>query len=219
MSLRNQPYIPLYVQDFLTDEKLMVCSASATGIYIRLLCIMHKSEEYGTILLKQKDKQTESKVKNFALKLAKFMPYPVDEIMSALEELLSENVIQNGGDKLMQKRMVYDNDISIKRAEAGKKGGLKTQEFAKAKSKASTEYENEIEYEDEIKDVAKKIPPKIEDVKTYCKERNNNVDPDKWFDFYTSKGWMVGKNKMKDWKAAVRTWEDKKNNRPQLKKL
>lgn len=51
------------------------------------------------------------------------------------------------------------------------------------------------------------IPPTLEQVQAYCLERNNLVDPNKWFDFYQSKGWMVGKNKMKDWKAAVRTWE------------
>lgn len=52
-------------------------------------------------------------------------------------------------------------------------------------------------------------PPTIEEVKEYCLERNNDVDANKWHDFYSSKGWMVGKNKMKDWKAAVRTWEHK----------
>ena len=50
-------------------------------------------------------------------------------------------------------------------------------------------------------------PPSIEEVTTYCKERNNRVDPQQFIDFYTTKGWMVGKNKMKDWKACVRTWE------------
>ena len=44
-------------------------------------------------------------------------------------------------------------------------------------------------------------------VRDYCIERNNSVDPQSFVDFYTAKGWMVGKNKMKDWKAAVRTWE------------
>ena len=50
-------------------------------------------------------------------------------------------------------------------------------------------------------------PPTIEEVKAYCSERNNCVDAEKWFDFYAAKGWMIGKNKMKDWQAAVRTWE------------
>lgn len=49
--------------------------------------------------------------------------------------------------------------------------------------------------------------PTLEEVKAYCKERGNKVDPERWFDYYTSNGWKVGKNPMKDWKAAVRTWE------------
>jgi len=52
-------------------------------------------------------------------------------------------------------------------------------------------------------------PPTLEEVAAYCKERNNGVDPQKWYDFYSAKGWMIGKNKMKDWKAAVRTWESR----------
>ena len=44
-------------------------------------------------------------------------------------------------------------------------------------------------------------------VKEYCNERNKGVDPDEFFNFYESKGWLVGKSKMKDWQAAVRTWE------------
>lgn len=50
-------------------------------------------------------------------------------------------------------------------------------------------------------------PPDVVEVQAYCYERENNVDAQVFVDFYESKGWMVGKNKMKDWKAAVRTWE------------
>lgn len=49
--------------------------------------------------------------------------------------------------------------------------------------------------------------PKIEEIKAYCKTRHNNVDAVKFYDFYESKGWLVGKTKMRDWQAAVRTWE------------
>jgi hypothetical protein len=49
--------------------------------------------------------------------------------------------------------------------------------------------------------------PTLDDVKAYCQERNNNVDPEKWYNYYSANGWKVGKNPMKDWKAAVRTWE------------
>lgn len=51
------------------------------------------------------------------------------------------------------------------------------------------------------------IPPSVEEVEQYCIERSNNIDAQSFIDFYESKGWMIGKNKMKDWKAAVRTWE------------
>lgn len=51
--------------------------------------------------------------------------------------------------------------------------------------------------------------PTLEEVAAYCKERNNNINPENFIDFYESKGWMVGKNKMQNWKACVRTWEKK----------
>lgn len=160
MALRNQPYLPLYVQDFLTDEKLIECSAEATGVYIRLMCIFHKSDIYGCILLKQKDKQTDSNIKNFALKLAKQMPYDVSIIEHSLEELIEEKVLTLEEDLLFQKRMKKDGILSDKRAEAGKKGADKknAKDFAKANDEANEEAkdlatpENEYEYEDETED-------------------------------------------------------------------
>ena len=50
-------------------------------------------------------------------------------------------------------------------------------------------------------------PPTIEEVRAYCLERGNSVDAERWHNHYRSNGWMVGKTKMVDWKAAVRTWE------------
>lgn len=56
--------------------------------------------------------------------------------------------------------------------------------------------------------------PTLEEVEEYCVERNNNIDAQMFIDFYDSKDWYVGKNKMKDWKACVRTWEKRQNNKP-----
>lgn len=53
------------------------------------------------------------------------------------------------------------------------------------------------------------VPPTVDDVIAYCQERNNGVDAVRFVSYYESVGWKVGKNKMKDWKAAVRTWERK----------
>ena len=51
------------------------------------------------------------------------------------------------------------------------------------------------------------IKSKVDEVKNYCIKRNNNIDAEAFVDFYSSKNWMIGKTKMKDWKAAIRTWE------------
>lgn len=60
------------------------------------------------------------------------------------------------------------------------------------------------------------IPPTVEMVAAYCTERKNGIDAEQFIDFYESKGWYIGKNKMKNWKAAVRTWEQK--DKPQKRK-
>ena len=66
----------------------------------------------------------------------------------------------------------------------------------------------DIEKSKNEKSKAKRFtPPTLEEVTAYCIERNNSVDAQHFIDYYTSNGWLVGKNKMKDWKAAVRTWE------------
>ena len=50
-------------------------------------------------------------------------------------------------------------------------------------------------------------PPSLDEVAAYCKERQNGIDAQRFIDYYETRGWMLGKTKMKDWKAAVRTWE------------
>ena len=58
------------------------------------------------------------------------------------------------------------------------------------------------------------IPPTVDEVRDYCDERGNDVDPQRFVDYYTANGWKVGKNSMKDWKAAVRTWEHNSYGKP-----
>ena len=59
------------------------------------------------------------------------------------------------------------------------------------------------------KEVSRFAPPTLEEVSAYCKERGNHVNPERFIDFYASKGWKVGNQPMKDWKACVRTWEQR----------
>ena len=86
------------------------------------------------------------------------------------------------------------------------------------------EYNQDQEHEHEIKETdakasAKKFQkPTVDEVRAYCEERHNFVDPDAFVDFYESKEWKVGDQPMKDWKAAVRTWERSESKRGQPRK-
>lgn len=62
-------------------------------------------------------------------------------------------------------------------------------------------------------------PPSVEDVATYCHEKGYTIDPGRFVDYYVSVGWKVGKNPMRDWKAAVRTWARKDNPKPATPEL
>lgn len=66
-------------------------------------------------------------------------------------------------------------------------------------------------------DTPKVVKPTLQEIKDYCSERKNRVNPEKFFDHYESNGWKVGKNSMKNWKAAVRKWEGSDFNAPQAK--
>lgn len=117
------------------------------------------------------------------------------------------------------------------RSEAGKKGGRpkanasdkkqmvseeskKSKCFSEKAKKADNEYDNDLK-ENTIDGVKEKrfAPPTLENVSEYCREMGyTNVNAERFIDFYTSNGWMVGKNRMKDWKAAVRNWDRREKN-------
>ena len=83
------------------------------------------------------------------------------------------------------------------------------------KTETAKKEERRKKKEDKRDSIGRFIPPTIEQVIEYCRERNNGVNPVKWFNYYTANGWKVGKNPMKDWKAAVRTWEEGGSNNGQ----
>uniref|UniRef100_A0A6M3LDD3 Uncharacterized protein n=1 Tax=viral metagenome TaxID=1070528 RepID=A0A6M3LDD3_9ZZZZ len=202
MALRNQPYLPLYVDDYLTDEKLNMCSAASQGVYIKILCIFHKSENYGGILLRQRDKQKDKQIFNFAYRFAKLLPFTYDEILPALNELIEEKVIEIDGDLIFQKRMIHDNKISLIRSESGKIGGNKTgSKFALAKNEANSVNVNES--------VIKKDKKSLEylegNIDNFRIDEFSNIDIDKEYkkfrDYLKSKG-----KQYKDYSAGFRNW-------------
>ena len=95
-----------------------------------------------------------------------------------------------------------------KNNESKSKSKSKIQSKSKIKEK---EKERENERTSSLAALSEKksrfVPPTVEEVKAYCEERKNGINPETFVDFYSSKNWMVGKTKMVDWKACVRTWE------------
>ena len=91
---------------------------------------------------------------------------------------------------------------------------------SKSKQTKTKKADNDNEYDNDLKEntidgVKEKrfAPPTLENVSGYCREMGyTNVDAARFIDFYTSNGWMVGKNRMKDWKAAVRNWDRREKN-------
>ncbi len=164
MALTNQPYLPLYVDDYLSDEKLNQCESSSEGIYIRVMGIMHKSKEYGNVILtpfdEAKHKQKANKLKanfeqNENKNLLQYLNIDVDAfylmvckvqsmigrdltlVTNALTDLLGNDVLQFSNKMLTQKRMKKDGEKSKIRANAGAKGGKKEKEtLSKKEAKA-----------------------------------------------------------------------------------
>ncbi len=125
----------------------------------------------------------------------------------------------------------YQERCEKNRANGAKGGRPKNQsvitetEWFSEKPKKAKEKEKEKEKEkkkENDSDMADKpptrhsfSPPSVDDVREYCREKGYNVDPERFVDYYTSNGWMVGRNRMKDWKSAVRNW-DRKNEKEHL---
>ena len=119
-----------------------------------------------------------------------------------------------------KKNIDNTREYAEKKRDAGRLGGISKQTQANASKTKQTEANASQKDKDKDKEREKEVntdvftkkktafsPPTVEQVREYCTERGNHVDAQAFVDFYTSKGWMIGKNKMRDWKAAVRTWE------------
>jgi hypothetical protein len=133
----------------------------------------------------------------------------------------------------LKRDLLKYEDYIDKQSVNGSKGGRpkkanetqKTQAFFEEPKKADNVI---VIVNDNENEISKKgfVKPTIEDVKTYMKEQGMNDISERWMSHYESNGWLVGKNKMKDWKASVRTWklnnlqtEEIKTNKPKIATL
>lgn len=130
--------------------------------------------------------------------------------------------------RMILKKIMSDNDrfvsTSEARSDAGRKGAAaRWQSMANDGNAMANDSKNATK-QDKTKTIEKEpptevrkrfVPPTAEEVREYVQEKGYRVDPETFVDFYASKGWLVGKSPMKDWRAAVRTWaKDRKEQNP-----
>ncbi len=199
--MADLPWLRLYT-DTVDNEKIRLLAFEDRWHFIALLCLMQQG------ILNPKDPLLDRKV---SLKLGVQLN-ELSEVKRRLLEvgLIDENFIPDGWDK---HQFMSDNSTSRVRKyrESKKKKECNVSEtFLKRKCNAiesDTETEQIQKHKDQKRGKTSFIPPSISEILEYCQERQNNIDPENFFNFYKAKNWMIGKNKMKNWKACIITWE------------
>ena len=160
----------------------------------------------------------------------------IKQALSMFKELGLIEVLENGaiymldiqnfigkGSTEADRQRIYDRRISEERKQNKLTQSRNLEEICKKSTpEIEIELEKDIEIEKEIHSSAKSTTtkrkrfekPTLSQITQYCIERNNCVNAEQFYDYYESNGWKVGKNAMKDWKAAVRTWEKNNYNKP-----
>lgn len=205
--------------DFFDDDRMKLLESMPDG-YL-----------YQNILLKMYVKSLKS---NGRLAFNDYIPYNtkmlatitnhhegvVEKALDVLKQLELIEILDNGAIYMLE----IQNYIGKSSTQADRKRQYRAaiDEEKKESTKERKEYiDKSIEYicmdicptnvpKQQHKKKKLSIPPTLEEVEEYCRERNNSVDANRFYDYYSSNGWLVGKSKakMKDWKAAVRTWEN-----------
>ena len=171
--------------------------------------------------------------RSFAEALEELPPEQYKEVMTALTRYALDGTLPENMDPVLKGYFVLMKpqvDANNSKRENGRKGGNTSKQTeanaSKAEAKASKPKQTEAKAKQteanvnanananvnanaNAKESKRFAPPTVEEIAAYCRERGNHVDPQKFRDFYASKGWKVGNQPMKDWKAAVRTWEQR----------
>lgn len=148
---------------------------------------------------------------------AEFMQYTVDYGLYGKTPPLSDDTLESALWAKIKRRIDKEAEkyeaISNKRRAAAQKRYQKYS--APADTQTAKNANAEIAEEPEAKPAkaetksARFEKPTVEEIEAYCKERKNDIEAQAFFDFYESKGWKIGAVKMRDWRASVRTWEQR----------
>ena len=210
------PYFRFYPGEWIGREITML-SMEAQGLFINICAIYWANDcDISEAIIRRRFNQTstiaEANVKRPSTKQIQ----PLDELF----HFGIVDVLENGNISIKFLDEQYEQ-ISAeveKRSNAGRLGGLASarKRVKQSLSKRSANVEQSSTYKDKYKDkdnsVGKFVRPTPEQVEQYAQSIDYDIDGERFCAYYDSKGWMVGKNKMKDWKAAVITWKKQDDN-------
>ena len=202
------------------DEKIQLIESMPESdtiivIWFKLLALAGKSNNGGLVMISDKVPYT----KEMLTTLFRRKQTVVELALHTFEQFGMIEILDNDT-ILISNWEKHQNEDKLK--EIREKQRIRQQEYRERKKVTLLSHnalhngnalESSISNSNSISNSSNKkfIKPNIEDIKDYCKEKELNVDAEAFIDFYESKGWKVGKNPMKDWKAAVRNWN--RNNR------
>lgn len=180
--MSKDPAFLFYSSDFLTGTLLM--SMEQKGKFITVLCLQHQKGH-----LSEKD---------------------MLQICGTYDEDIFSKFQKDSEGKFFNVRLEQEVDKRKSYSESRRNNRKKKEDVINISDTYVQHMENENENENTIKEkkVVQFKKPSIEEIKTYMTEIGMADVSEKWFDYYESNGWLVGKNKMKNWKAAVRTWKN-----------
>jgi predicted phage replisome organizer len=212
--------------DIFDDEKILLIeslpdSYAIITVWFKLLCLAGKQNNSGVFMMGRvayTDKMLATifrmKESTVTMALQTFEQFEMIEIIDGVITIPNwgkhQNLDQLESKKEYMRGYMKEYREKQKALTAGKPN-CKTNSKTNV-SEADKEEDKDIEKEKDVLDNTSQkrkrfVPPTLDEVKAYCQERKNGVDAERFIDYYTSNGWQVGKNKMRDWKAAVRTWE------------
>jgi len=153
--------------------------------------------------------KTEEARNIFRAKIVFYGLFGIEPELNELEDMVWD-IIKEMIDDQVHKRQVNAENRKTKNVPAEKNENVETVDSILNEDEPQTESNvQETEQKTTVKNRFKK--PTVAEIEEYCNERKNGLSAQRFFDYYESKGWLVGKSPMKDWKASVRTWEQKTN--------
>ena len=219
--------------DIFDDEKIFLIEQlpeadSIVVIWFKLLCLAGKQNNKGVFTLCATMPFTDEMfaavfrrpLNTVRLALSTFQKFGMVEIINGTVTIPNWGKHQNI--ESMERRQEYMRNYMNEYRQEQKKlaEGKQPRKCLRKQNVSAPDIDVDIDIEGEKKESVKgaKAParPTLDDVVAYCKERGNQVDAQRWFDYYSSNGWRVGKNPMKEWKAAVRTWEKNGYDTPKI---